>query len=104
MAEFQLRPMTLNADCKNATYPEAFAAITKALEEANKAVGSVSVEDIATLQGAYDEYKKAINPETGIDAIGVETLRNNAVYDLQGRRVQNIGKGVYIVDGKKIVR
>lgn len=104
MAEFQLRPMTLNADCKNATYPEAFAAITKALEETNKAVGSVSVEDIAALQNAYDEYKKAINPETGIDAIGVETLRNNAVYDLQGRRVQNIGKGVYIVDGKKIVR
>ena len=104
MAEFQLRPMTLRASCKNAIYHEAFVAITKALEKAKKAVGSVSVNDIDALQNAFDEYKKAINPETSINTISVETPRNHAVYDLQGRRVQNMGKGVYIINGKKIVR
>ena len=32
-----------------------------------------------------------------------ETSRNHEVYDLQGRRVQNPVKGLYIVNGKKVV-
>ena len=43
------------------------------------------------------------------DATGIAQMRNeefemrNEVYDLQGRRVQNPGKGLYIVNGKKII-
>ena len=34
----------------------------------------------------------------------IETLRNNnKVYDLQGREVKAPGKGIYIVNGKKVV-
>ena len=34
----------------------------------------------------------------------IETLRNNnKVYDLQGRQVKAPGKGIYIVNGKKVV-
>ena len=40
---------------------------------------------------------------TGVD--GVETCEGqHSVYDLQGRRVQNAQKGLYIVNGKKVVR
>ena len=39
---------------------------------------------------------------TGIDVISMDTLRNN-VYDLQGRRVQNMQKGMYIINGKKVL-
>lgn len=35
---------------------------------------------------------------------GIESIREDGVfYDLMGRRVENPGKGIYIIDGKKIV-
>ena len=43
------------------------------------------------------------------DATGIAQMRNeelemrNEVYDLQGRKVLNPGKGLYIVNGKKII-
>jgi hypothetical protein len=30
--------------------------------------------------------------------------KDNAVYDLQGRRVVNPTKGLYIVNGKKVIK
>lgn len=38
---------------------------------------------------------------------GIETIENensNVIYDLQGRRVQNAKSGLYIVNGKKVIR
>lgn len=41
--------------------------------------------------------------ETAIE--GVESVENNAVvYDLAGRRVQGVQKGIFIVNGKKVVK
>lgn len=41
---------------------------------------------------------------TAIRTVGVQTNRNGGqYYDLQGRRVANPTKGVYIVDGKKLI-
>lgn len=40
---------------------------------------------------------------TGIEGITVEGLDNN-IFDLQGRRVQRLQKGVNIVNGKKVLR
>lgn len=41
---------------------------------------------------------------TGIEMPKAETTNNDAeVYDLQGRRVANPTKGLYIVNGKKVV-
>ncbi len=44
--------------------------------------------------------------ETGIEGIeGAEDIPANAViYDLSGRRVQNAQKGIYIINGKKVIR
>ena len=40
---------------------------------------------------------------TGIEMPKAEVVENDAeVYDLQGRRVQNPTKGLYIVNGKKV--
>ena len=42
---------------------------------------------------------------TGIEEFGNETPKNQTIYDLQGRKVyQPNRKGIYIVNGKKIVR
>ena len=40
---------------------------------------------------------------TGIDSVTRDALDGKAVFDLQGRRVLNVTKGVYVVNGKKIV-
>jgi hypothetical protein len=40
---------------------------------------------------------------TGIDGVTVEREEDNAIYDLQGRRLEGItSPGFYIVNGKKI--
>ena len=40
---------------------------------------------------------------TAIDALEAETTADKVVYDLQGRRVENPAKGIYIVNGKKMM-
>lgn len=43
--------------------------------------------------------------ETGIEDIqGAESAKDAVVYDLSGRRVQGAQKGIFIVNGKKVVR
>jgi hypothetical protein len=41
--------------------------------------------------------------ETGIENAEVSMLNSAFIYDLQGRRVENPGKGIYIKDNKKVV-
>lgn len=61
-------------------------------------------------EGVEDENRIALSfPIAGIEGIDNVTLGNSTnapaeVYDLQGRRVKHAGKGVYIVNGKKIIK
>ena len=41
---------------------------------------------------------------TGIAKAGGTRVSTNAVYDLSGRRVANVSKGVHIINGKKMIR
>ena len=45
------------------------------------------------------------NETTGIESIdnGQLIMDNGAVYDLQGRKVQNPKRGMYIINGKKVI-
>ena len=40
---------------------------------------------------------------TGIDEITSNVHQRSATFDLHGRHVSNAGKGLYIVDGKKVI-
>ena len=40
---------------------------------------------------------------TGIDNVQGENVEVKGIYDLQGRKVENPVKGIYIVDGKKML-
>ena len=40
---------------------------------------------------------------TDIDEVETQTTDATIIYDLSGRRVENPGKGIYIVNGKKVV-
>ena len=46
------------------------------------------------------------NAETGISAVEIEEVApaNAAIYDLSGRRVQSAKSGLYIVNGKKVIK
>ena len=39
----------------------------------------------------------------GISEVNTENTQDNVIYDIQGRRVMNPTKGLYIVNGKKMV-
>ena len=42
------------------------------------------------------------NSETGISEVKAESGKVKGFYDLQGRKVENPSKGIYIIDGKKM--
>ena len=46
------------------------------------------------------------NTETGINAVEIDEAApaNAAIYDLSGRRVQNAKSGLYIINGKKVIK
>ena len=41
---------------------------------------------------------------TGIDEVNRVESKEDVIYDLQGRRMKNPSKGIYIINGKKVVR
>ena len=61
--------------------------------ESGSTSGVLSIDDIV--------IRKHV--PTCIEGITAEELENAVIYDLQGRRVDQLGKGVYIVNGKKLV-
>ncbi|MDD6817157.1 MAG: hypothetical protein PUD88_01080 [Prevotellaceae bacterium] len=61
------------------------------------------VDVLASLETAASKVKMVFRDETtGIKNVTVETA-NDDMYDLQGRRIVNPDKGVYIKNGKKVV-
>lgn len=60
----------------------------------------LSFKDDSHIQYVFKGKKKSV--PTGIDHVNAYK-KTPEVFDLQGRRVSKIGKGVYIVNGKKVV-
>ena len=51
------------------------------------------------------EMKQDLNPDinnTGIEEVTGEDVNTNTIYDLQGRKIENPTKGIYIINGKKV--
>ena len=51
----------------------------------------------------YSKLFAVFGDATGISAIDKLTNEGAVIYDLQGRRVQNLTRGLYIVNGKKVI-
>lgn len=65
-------------------------------------------EPVANCWAVFDNFKleylgKGTAPNS-VEGINAQTQASKAIYDLQGRRVQKAQKGLYIIDGKKIVK
>ena len=48
-------------------------------------------------------YTIIVTTATGIESVEGAELENNVIYDLQGRKVNKVEKGIYIVNGKKVI-
>jgi hypothetical protein len=44
-----------------------------------------------------------VTPATGIHAVVEDSKNANVIYDLQGRRIYKPAKGIYVINGKKIL-
>ncbi len=61
----------------------------------------ITVTGVASARGMLDvNFEDAT---MGIHSVKSETMKDNSYYDLLGRRVENPTKGVYIINGKKIM-
>ena len=74
---------------------------------------TIRMDDIKVLEGnpadAFETVKPTLDPNaSGINGIehSASDVEHPAIYDLQGRRVDNgqLSKGIYIVNGKKVIR
>lgn len=59
--------------------------------------------DNSTTGGGDSSFRLVFGMPTGIDTIGNQPAQEQTVYDLSGRRVEHAGKGLYIVNGKKVM-
>ena len=73
-------------------------------------VGNKAFLDLNVVEGANSNSVGTVNlffkdSATGINSVENEglSIKNAKVYDLQGRRVWNPTKGIYIVNGKKVM-
>ena len=53
---------------------------------------------------AYVTTDFTIDPATGISTLNADKQQSGKFYNLQGVEVANPGKGLYIVNGKKVVK
>ena len=67
---------------------------------------SIEAGAVVTAQGATNEAifcTYYLNAPTGVEEVKGENGKVKAIYDLQGRKVETASKGIYIIDGKKVL-
>ena len=69
----------------------------------NRAYLSTSYNVTATSAREYLEISFEDDDVTGVENVNRSTITNNQFYDLQGRKVEQPQKGLYIVNGKKVI-
>ena len=76
----------------------------KAALDNAKAVLADPNSSIVAIGTAIQELVKAYKSfTTGVDTINVAEKKDDVVFDLQGRRVMSDRKGLYIINGKKVI-
>ena len=88
------------ADCQ-----AAIAATTDYLERLT-AAKNAKTEVYTILEEMNTEIEAILaeaNPATGITAIKARQFTNKQIYNMSGVRVNTLGKGLYIINGKKVI-
>ena len=103
------------SDCTNLTSITSHATVpptcgTQALDDINKWNCSLRVPSgYAAAYQTADQWKEfffiedVVEVDTGIEKSEIRNEKSEIIYDLQGCRVENPIKGLYIINGKKVV-
>lgn len=66
--------------------------------------GTVTITVLSTDgTGKSAQVVVTVTPATGIHAVVEDSKNANVIYDLQGRRIYKPAKGIYVINGKKIL-
>ena len=66
--------------------------------------GGIKIEKELAGYTIFREVENANGSIVGVNNTTGEVIGSPVAYDLSGRRVSNVSKGVYIIGGKKILR
>lgn len=90
-----------------------FTKLVKSVDEAEAQQGAffrTTLSDVVTYEDLLDCYDKLytraskIDPSVDIKGIEADKAADSDIYDLSGRKVTKAGKGMYIINGKKVLR
>ena len=85
---------------------EAFDALMAELQTLRSRIGanSATADDCLSLRQAIKRAEEALDDATEIKAVPAGSFTTDkAIFNLAGQRVDKPGKGIYIVNGKKVL-
>ena len=77
-----------------------FVKVNNGIVPANKAILPILTTNVPS---TARELAIIFDDATGIDNVTREALKNGKIYNLQGQEVKNATKGIFIVNGKKVI-
>ena len=110
MSEFQIHNVIIDEEvspyCIKPQVKEAFDALQSEMKAIHLAIGegTVTAEDRESLRQAIERAELALQNADAINFIPAFPKEQGIIYNLAGQRVSKIGKGIYIVNGKKILK
>ena len=110
MSEFQIHNAIIDEEvspyCIKPQVKEAFDALQSEMKAIHLAIGegTVTAEDRESLRQAIERAELALQNADAIDFIPAFPKEQGIIYNLAGQRVSKIGKGIYIVNGRKILK
>ena len=65
----------------------------------------LDLSQVSSASGVKGDIRLSFDDVTGISSVSsdIQSLQNNVLYDLSGRQVKNPARGLYILNGKKVI-
>ena len=110
MSEFQIHEAVIDENespyYQRENVKEAFDALNAELQAFRTLIGNnaVTAEARESLRQAIEAAERALDNSTEIKTVASSPMREEVIYNLSGQRVRNAQKGIYIVNGRKVLR
>jgi protoheme ferro-lyase len=109
MSEFQVHNVTIDEEASpyymKPTVKEAFDALMAETQAMRSLIvaGTVSAESMSSLRQAIERAEQALKNATEIKTVYAPSFKPETIYNLSGQRVSKAQKGIYIINGKKVL-
>ena len=109
MSEFQMHNIIFDEEASpyylSEEVREAFDALQAEMQNIHSQIGAgtVTAADRTSLSAAIEAAEQALENATEIRTIPASSSKDRAIYNLNGQRVSKAQKGIYIVNGRKVL-